>query len=185
MLDPVNKIAIIRYYTARVSGRNDRLEPKRQNAYLRAIATLPEVSIHYGNFLPKIINRPLVNPISGAPLYVDVHSTEEKGSDVNLASHLLWDGWRGAYDVAVVVTADTDLVEPIRIVTQELGKTVGLICPAGAAPKKLKEVIKFVRHVTPARLAAAQFPNTVIAGNGKEIHRPAEWGQPRGRLPRA
>jgi hypothetical protein len=177
LLDPANHIVAIRYYTARVSGRTDPDEPKRQNAYLRALLSLPEISIHYGNFLPKIINRPLVSPIEGMPKYVDVHSTEEKGSDVNLAAHLLCDGWKGAYDVAVVVTADTDLVEPIRLVTKELKKPVGLICLAGDASKRLKEVVSFVRRVVPSRLAAAQFPDVVIGNNGKEIHKPAEWKQ--------
>ena len=38
------------------------------------------------------------------------------------------DRWQRLRDVAVVVSKDTDLVEPIRIVTQELQKPVGLIC---------------------------------------------------------
>jgi hypothetical protein len=33
------------------------------------------------------------------------------------------------YDVAAVLSNDTDLVEPIRIATQELGKPVGLLTP--------------------------------------------------------
>jgi len=49
---------------------------------------------------------------------------EEKGSDVNLACHLVNDAWAGRFDAAVVISNDTDLVEPIRIVTQELKKNV-------------------------------------------------------------
>ena len=44
-----------------------------------------------------------MKPISDLK-YVEVHSTEEKGSDVNLASHLVWDGARNAFAVAVVKT---------------------------------------------------------------------------------
>ena len=46
---------------------------------------------------------------------------EEKGSDVNLATYLMLDGCRNAYDVAIVVTNDSDLAEPIRLVRSEFG----------------------------------------------------------------
>lgn len=47
---------------------------------------------------------------------VDIIKTEEKGSDVNLAVHLLNDGWLDAYDCAVVVSNDSDLAEAMRLV---------------------------------------------------------------------
>jgi uncharacterized LabA/DUF88 family protein len=126
---PHNNIAQIKYYTARVSGNRDPNEPSRQAAYLRALRTTPGLSIFYGKFLPKIITRPLVDPPPYGSRYVRVHSTEEKGSDVNLASHLIADGFRHRYEVAVVVSKDTDLREPIRIVKEELGLPVGLNLP--------------------------------------------------------
>jgi NYN domain len=175
LLDPANQIEEIKYYTARVSGRRDPDQPTRQNAYLRALKTLPGLSIYYGRFLPKIINRPLVKPVPGLPKYVDVHSTEEKGSDVNLASHLIWDGARNAFGVAVVISKDTDLVEPIRIVRHEMGKPVGVLCPDGACPPHLAAVASFVRHINDTALAASQFPSTVRTHTGREIHEPRVW----------
>ena len=41
--------------------------------------------------------------------------TEEKGSDVNLASHLLLDGFQQTRDTVVVFSNDSDLRVPIRI----------------------------------------------------------------------
>ena len=177
LLRPQNRLDAIRYYTARVSSRvEDRDAPKRQHAYLSALKTVQEVSIHYGIFLPKIIRRPLLHsPSKSSPTYVQVLDTEEKGSDVNLASHLLWDGFRGLYDVAVVVSKDTDLVEPIRIVAQELKKPVGLICPDNQVPGGLKKVVSFIRHVTAQRLATAQMTNPVTALDGKLIFKPKSW----------
>ena len=142
-----NQIIEIKYYTARVSGKQDPGEPGRQNAYLRALKTIPGLSIYYGRFLPKKIRRPLVIPPLIGSKYVEVHSTEEKGSDVNLASHLILDGFQHKYDAAVVVSKDTDLAEPIRIVVAELGLPVGLICPDGAVPEDLRCVASFVRHI--------------------------------------
>jgi uncharacterized LabA/DUF88 family protein len=173
---PANDIVEIKYYTARVSGNRDPGEPNRQAAYIRALKTTPGLSIYYGKFLPKKITRPLVNPPMYGPRYVEVHSTEEKGSDVNLASHLIRDGFLKRYEVAVVVSKDTDLCEPMRIVNRELGLTVGLICPdESEAPKQLRKVASFVRHITKADLSHSQFPNPVIGLAGEKIHKPAHW----------
>ena len=175
LLSPANQILAIKYYTARVSGDRDPDQPRRQQLYFNALETLPEVSIYYGKFLPKTIRRPLVTPIPGLPRFVEVHTVEEKGSDVNLASHLVRDGFKNLFDVAVVLSKDTDLVEPMRIVRHELGKAIGMICPDNDAPKPLREVSSFVRHITPSRLSASQFPNPVIAPDGQRIQKPATW----------
>lgn len=60
---------------------------------------------------------------------------EEKGSDVNLAAHLLNDAWKGVFDAAVVVSNDTDLVEPIRMVTTERGKPVIVMPSTSVFPR--------------------------------------------------
>ncbi len=52
--------------------------------HLRALATLPSVSIHLGSFLTKPARMPLAEPQPGGPKFADVLKTEEKGSDVNL-----------------------------------------------------------------------------------------------------
>jgi uncharacterized LabA/DUF88 family protein len=50
------------------------------------------------------------------PIQVEVWKNEEKGSDVNLALHLLNDAWQDAFDCAVVVSNDSDLAEALRMV---------------------------------------------------------------------
>jgi len=127
--------------------------------------------------LTKAKWRPLVNPPPGGPGKAEIWNTEEKGSDVNLATYLIHDAWRGLFDVAVVLSQDTDLNEPVRIVRDEIKKDVGVICLDGRAPGKLASLASFVRHVTHSRLAAAQFPETLPFGNkGKTVTRPVEWG---------
>ena len=54
---------------------------------------------------------------------------EEKGSDVNLAAHLLNDGWRGLFKSAVVVSNDTDLAVPVCMAAEELLRPVFVACP--------------------------------------------------------
>ena len=56
----------LRYFTARVSGKLDPGAPARHQICLKALATLPEVEIHYGRFLAKTAWRPLANlPVAG------------------------------------------------------------------------------------------------------------------------
>lgn len=173
LLGPDDTVGKVRYFTARVSARSgDTDAPRRQQIYLNALGTVPEVECHYGRFLPKTKMRPLVS----TGQFVEVHDTEEKGSDVNLATHLLNDGWKNNYDVALVLSQDTDLVEPIRILTQDLGKTVGLVWLDGRRPNgQLAQAASFVRHVSNADLVAAQFANPLQTRNGHQIIKPTEW----------
>ena len=173
LLDPNDTVERVRYFTARVSARAGKPDsPRKQQIYLSALATVPIVAFHYGKFLPKTKWRPLVN--GGG--FVEVHDTEEKGSDVNLATHLVNDGWHNRYDLALVMSQDTDLIEPIRIVTQERNLQVGLVWLDGGRPNnKLAAVSTFVRHVSGADLAASQFPARILRPNGTEIDKPAVW----------
>lgn len=95
---------------------------------------------------------------------------------MNLATYLIHDAWRDLFDVALVLSQDTDLVEPVRIVRDEIRKDIGVACLDGLKPGKLASNGSFVRHITHSRLAAAQFPDTVSFGRkGKSVTRPAEW----------
>lgn len=80
------------------------------------------------------MSRPLANPASGAPVMVKVLDTKEKGSDVNLATYLLFDGFRKEYEMAVIISNDADLVEPIRLVTKEMHLPVGIWHPHSLSP---------------------------------------------------
>ncbi len=174
LLDPADTVDQIRYFTARVKPRTPASDsPREQQLYLNALGTLPNVTCHYGRFLSKKKHRPLVMEPS---IYVEVHDTEEKGSDVNLAAHLLNDGWHNRYDAALVLSQDSDLIEPMRMVRDELGKLVGLVWLDGKQPSKyMVAVSSFVRHATPARLAAAQFGAPLMGKNGHHIVKPADW----------
>jgi hypothetical protein len=71
----------------------------------------------------------LANPAPGAPKTADVIKTEEKGSDVNLATYLLADAYEDDGEASAVISNDADLAEPIRLVCHRLSRTVGVINP--------------------------------------------------------
>lgn len=184
LLLPGHRIAGIHYYTAFVSALpHDPDQPVRQQAYVRALRTLPDVTVVEGRFLFHRVRMPRAAGQTGsAPLYtpqgrldcVDVVKAEEKGSDVNLASHLLYDAFKNRFDIAVVVSNDSDLLEPIRIVRSELGKQVGILNPHPRPSQVLLPHIDFIKQIRHGVLAASQFPPVLTDAAGT-IHRPAAW----------
>ena len=175
LLLPRNQVQRIYYCTARISARpHDPAQPVRQETYLRALATLPSVSIIFGRFLSHPVQMHLVNPPPGRPATVTVLKTEEKGSDVNLATYLLLDACHNAYDVAVMVTNDSDLAEPLRVVKQEFGKTVGILNPYQRANVQLQQHADFRKSIRAGVLAASQFPPTLTDSTGV-FHKPTGW----------
>jgi uncharacterized LabA/DUF88 family protein len=166
----------IRYFTAKVSARpSDPSQPARQAAYLRAIETLPGVSVHLGHYLQHAVMMPLATPPpTGSPM-VRVLKSEEKGSDVNIATYLLLDGFKGDYEQAVVMSNDSDLKTPIEVVRNELKLPVGVIFPISRpgrrASQELMAVAKFQKSIRDPLLARCQLP-PIINGN---IHKPPQW----------
>ena len=124
---PADQISRIRYFTARIPANpHDPDKPERQATYFRALQTEPAISIHEGQYLTKIVRMPQ-HPIPAPPTpptLVKVVKTEEKGSDVNLATHLLVDAADNDFEGTVVVTNDSDLVLPIQFVRAKFKRRV-------------------------------------------------------------
>lgn len=113
-------------------------------------------------------------PGTGLPPYVKVIKTEEKGSDVNLASYLLLDGHRNDFQVAIVISNDTDLVTPIDLVVRELGLPVGLFNPHPKAARDLLKVATFYKPIRAGVLGASQFPDSMSDSAGT-FSKPPLW----------
>lgn len=177
LLRPSDQLLHIKYYTARVSARpRDPSAPTRQQMYLRALRTIPNLSIYYGHFLSHGVRLPLVSSLKGHGKirYAEVMRTEEKGSDVNLASHLVHDAHLDKFSLAVIVSNDSDLCEPLRIVRQELGKSVGVFNPHHHASVELKKHAIFFKKIRQGLLAKCQFPHEMSDNNGK-FTKPSKW----------
>jgi hypothetical protein len=104
---------------------------------------------------------PLAAPAPGGPAHVRVIKTEEKGSDVNLASYLLLDSFRRNCQAAPVISNDSDLLEPIRIARRELGLKVGIGSPHKPPSHVLQQESEFIRPIRVGALQASRFPPTL------------------------
>ena len=187
-LDPVSDLIEIRYYTAKIDAKINPTAPVDQQSYLNALRSTPIVKPTFGKFLTtrawmRLVHPPEIRPRDADsvmtppyPAMVRVFKNEEKGSDVNLGVHLVQDAYLDRFEQAIIVTNDTDLLEPMRIVTQDIGKPLGLFTPANKPSEKLKSQASFVRHMTPADARKCQFPDRVEFGRkGKVTVRPNDW----------
>ena len=185
LLGPTDEVNRIRYFTSRVRPLpSDRGLPDRQGTYIRALRMLPNLSVHFGHFLVTQVMMERAD----APGRIPVIKTEEKGTDVNIATHLLLDAFDDDYDGALVISNDSDLAEPIRQVRARFERPVGVVLPIlntggrgsrRVPSRELKRAATFDRRITnTARrrrlLAACQFPETLTDARGS-FTRPPEW----------
>lgn len=192
----------VTYCTARVDVSNPSAHYD-QVIYLRALdATKRADTLHFGRYVTRLEYRPLafldrrnklqlarpalspevkrilgVRPssASGRVVMVPIAHTEEKGSDVNVACHLLLDALRGAIDAAVVITNDSDLELPIKearelIPVGTVNPTSGQIAGALRGSASDGVVRHFWRHLTADDFIQHQLPNP--AGG---YYKPAGW----------
>ena len=176
-LFPQDAIHRVCYFTARLDARPGNLtQPQRQQAYLRALAAMPGFDAYYGVFRSGVKRRPLAEPTPGLPTHVLVRDSEEKGSDVNLATRLLVDGFNGEYEQAVVVSNDADFAGAMRYVRDDLGLRVTLVNPdsRNTSPTELANAATYVKRLWKSHLKRSQLPYTLTDEVGV-ITKPAGW----------
>ena len=112
----------------------------------------------------------------GLPTHVLVRHSEEKGSDVNLATRLLVDGFNGEYEQAVVVSNDADFAGAMRYVRDDLGLRVTLVNPdrRNPSPRDLSNAATYVKRMWKSHLRGSQFPDTICDEIGV-ITKPTGW----------
>jgi hypothetical protein len=165
----------IRYFTARITplpGNPD--APARQQVYLRALGTIPNLDVTFGHFLTNETTMPLAVAPSGGPKVVRVLRTDEKGSDVNFATYLLLDAFKKDCQAALIISNDSDLVEPIRIVRDQFGLRIVLAVPPKNPSVTLLKQAHLIRRVRQGVLQASQFPDELTDSVGT-FRKPATW----------
>lgn len=176
-LFPQDTIHQVCYFTALLDARpDDPSQPRRQLVYLRALATLPGFRAYYGTFRSGTKRRPLAEPVPGLPIHVLVRDSEEKGSDVNLATRLLVDGFNGEYEQAVIVSNDADFAGAMRYVRDDLGLRVTLVNPdrRTTSPRDLADAATYVKRLWKSHLRRSQLPDTLTDEVGV-ITKPTTW----------
>jgi hypothetical protein len=190
-LFPLKTIGTVKYFSARVKALpHDTGAPTRQDIYWRALRTLPQIEIIQGHFVawPKLLPQfPFAYlPDKRGPQKVQIHKAEEKGSDVNLASYLIYDNCQALVDESIVISNDSDLAHAIEIVTTKLKRPVTIVNPnrtyalkqnpkACSLSSDLKKVATgMVISINDNLLACSQFPIVLVDDKGT-FSKPPSW----------
>jgi len=166
---PKYDIKKIKFFTAKSSGKNDPTKPARQAIFFRALRTLPILEIIEGVFL---FNVKSILTTTGKRVLAEI--PEEKGTDVNLAVHLVNDAHNKEFDTAIIVSNDSDFAEAVRIVTQELKLEVGILSPFRKSSKKLCKNASFIRKIRKGAVMSSQFSEVLVDKNGT-FSKPPSW----------
>lgn len=170
LLKDRQRLVAVKYFTARIA----RPESKRlrQNTYLDALATLDGglFSIAYGNYQQN------QTTCSQCGQSYDVPS--EKQTDVNIAVGMLTDAFRDSFDIALLVSADSDLC-PVVTAIRALYPTKQVIAmfPPSRASKELAGAASACFNIGKAKLSQNQFPDVIRLSHGFELRKPGLWNE--------
>jgi uncharacterized LabA/DUF88 family protein len=165
-LRPNQRLEKVVYFTSRV--RSPMASQVRQDTYIDALRAASGVEVVEG-FLQQ---NPMQCRLCGA-LWTKV---EEKKTDVHIACRMLDDAHRARVDVAVLVSADSDLAPVIGLIRALPNREVLVAFPPRRYSTELARVASgAVTFISQTKLRRNQLPDPVISSNGHHLARPAYW----------
>ena len=181
---PNDEIVEIAYCTANL--RKDPRHPglqDRQRLYHRALQTR-HLEIYDGRFWSKQVTGTVVDPMPGERLRRTIATFEEKGTDVNIASLMVKDGYEGRYERAALISNDSDLKMPVEIVRTRVNLSVVVINPVlrqrgrrrnkALSPDPLPPNASFIQ-LRAKQIEESQFPAQIRSQQGALLTKPAGW----------
>lgn len=165
ILKPGQQIVKVKYFTSRVS--NDPPKQKRQLTYIEALET-QGVEVIYGHYQNNIADCKRCGHTWD--------NSKEKMTDVNIATHMIIDAFKDKYDLAMLVSGDSDLVPPIRAIHENFNKkSVFVAFPPSRQNVSVRNAAKGSMPIGRKKLVDSQLPDIVTKTNGFELRRPGEW----------
>ena len=168
LLRPGQQLVATHYFSARIRDNGHNVaDQRRQNDYLEALAT-QGVRCHFGHYLEK--------PKRCRQCGAQWREYEEKMTDVNIAIQLMTDAFDDAFDVALVMSGDSDLTTPVRRVRERFSdKRVIVAFPPGRHSSELKRYANGYLSIGEDKLRASQLPAEIVKPDGFVLHRPENW----------
>jgi len=164
-LTGIQQLVEIKYFTSRVT--NNPSKQRRQTLYLEALETTG-IKIVYGLYKSKDVECNNCGHIW--------QISNEKMTDVNIATHLLIDAFKDNYDTAILISGDSDLVPPIKSVQNNFPtKSVSVLFPPSRHNNTVAAVAKGSMILGRKKLNDNQFPNEIIKPDGYKLIKPMEW----------
>ncbi len=166
LIKPSQVLARTKYFTARIADPPDKR--KRQETYIEVLQTLSDCEILFGKYQ--------LNPRRCRNCgYID-QVPNEKMSDVNIAVELLADAFQDRFDVALLISADSDLTKLVTRVRQILpAKKIVIAFPPHRVSRELQNVADEWFVIGRRTIAKSQFPLEVTKPDGFVLRRPEGW----------
>ncbi|MCB0645123.1 MAG: NYN domain-containing protein [Saprospiraceae bacterium] len=165
LLQPQQELLDVKYFTSRVSNNPDK--QKRQSTYIDAIEGTG-VKVFYGNYQDNTEECKRCGNIW--------RSAKEKMTDVNIATNIIVDAFNDSYDMAMLVSGDSDLTPPIKAVHGLFkNKRVFIAFPPKRHNSSMSIIAKGSLSIGRKKLVDAQFPEIVISKTGYKLNRPNNW----------
>ncbi len=166
LLKPDQDLIHTKYFTSRIGQPPDKV--KRQNTYIEAIQSFPETSVYFGHYL--------TTPRTCRECGVTYDVAQEKMTDVNMAVELLKDAFQDAFDVAILISADSDLIAPIAAVRKLFPeKRVIVACPPSRFSVNLARAAHGYFKIGHGSLGKSLLPEEIVSAAGFKLRRPSAW----------
>ncbi len=165
LLQSNQELVGVKYYTSRVSNNPDK--QKRQSTYVDALESTG-LEIFYGNYQDGTEECRRCGHIW--------RTAKEKMTDVNIATAIIVDAYKDAYDMAMLISGDSDLTPPIKAVHSLFAqKRVFIAFPPKRHNSSMALVAKGSMIIGRKKLVDAQFDEEVISKTGYKLKIPTEW----------
>jgi len=166
LLKPQQELVGIKYFSSAIDNNADRRA--RQIIYFDALSTVARIQIILGIFQKGKSQCQICGQVS--------HVNSEKMTDVNIATHMLADFYGDRFDMAMLISGDTDLVPPIRHINESgLSKRVLVAFPPGRVNDKIRNYAKGSLVIGRKKLADSQFEEKFQTAYGETLSRPTKW----------
>ena len=166
LLKPGQRLDLVRYFTTSV--RNDPDAAKRQAIFIDALRARGGIEIDFGVFLSKTMTC--------RSCHVQWTKNDEKRTDVNIAVRLLNDAHDDRFDMAMVISGDSDLVPIVESVRQRYPRKRVIVA---APPKRWSTDLAQSAHaafqVSRAAIRSNRLPDPVVTPEGVELRAPEGW----------
>ncbi|HEY40797.1 MAG TPA: NYN domain-containing protein [Dehalococcoidia bacterium] len=163
------ELIMTKYFTSRIIDAPEK--EKRQSTYIEALQTLCDFNdfeLYYGHYRRDPFRCPRCRNTSEIP--------NEKMTDVNIATEMLLDAVNNRFDIALLISADSDLVPPIKAIkTHYPEKRVTVAFPPRRYSADLEHAASSSFHISRAKIAQSRFPERVMKTDGFVLERPSEW----------
>ena len=165
LLKPHQELIGVKYFTSRVSNNPDK--QKRQSTYIDALESTG-AKVIYGNYQDGSEECLRCGHIW--------RTAKEKMTDVNIATAIMVDAFQDNYDMAMLISGDSDLTPPIREVHRLFNnKRVFIAFPPKRHNSSMALVAKGSEIIGRKKLVDAQFEEEVESKTGYKLKRPKEW----------